>query len=91
MTTHVGQSLKGDNAVAVMNQLKVIRLVVPEPIQPVRRAVDNSSEFISKAFGLRAYDNKVTSDFSGPGKPTDNLFIESFNGNFRAVAARINV
>ncbi|GBQ68542.1 hypothetical protein AA15237_0414 [Komagataeibacter xylinus NBRC 15237] len=23
-------------------------------------------------------------DFSGPGKPTDNSFIESFNGKFRA-------
>jgi putative transposase len=26
----------------------------------------------------------VTLDFSGPGKPTDNAFIESFNGKFRA-------
>jgi putative transposase len=26
----------------------------------------------------------VTLDFSRPGKPTDNAFIESFNGKFRA-------
>ena len=30
-----------------------------------------------------AYENKVTLDFSRPGKPTDNAFIESFRGSFR--------
>jgi putative transposase len=30
-----------------------------------------------------AYDNKVTMDYSRPGKPTDNPFVESFNGSFR--------
>ena len=30
-----------------------------------------------------AYENKVTLDFSRPDKPTDNAFIESFNGSFR--------
>jgi putative transposase len=29
-----------------------------------------------------AYDNRVTLDFSRPGKPTVNSFIESFNGSF---------
>ena len=32
---------------------------------------------------LWAYLNKVKLDFSRPGKPTDNAFIESFNGKFR--------
>jgi hypothetical protein len=31
-----------------------------------------------------AYANGVTLDFSRPGKPTDNAFIEAFNGRFRA-------
>lgn len=30
-----------------------------------------------------AYDNHTSLDFSRPGKPTDNPFIESFNGSFR--------
>src|SRR5690606_6144164 len=30
-----------------------------------------------------AYDNGVTLDYSRPGKPTDNPFIESFNGSLR--------
>ncbi|MCC9169222.1 integrase core domain-containing protein, partial [Pontibacter harenae] len=50
---------------------------------PKRIQVDNGSEFISKALDKWAYDNKVTLDFSRPGKPTDNAFIESFNGSFR--------
>ena len=32
---------------------------------------------------LWAYQNGVKIDFSRPGKPTDNAFIESFNGTFR--------
>jgi len=30
-----------------------------------------------------AYENGVTLDFSRPGKPTDNPYIESINGSFR--------
>lgn len=50
---------------------------------PARIQVDNGSEFISKALDHWAYENKVILDFSRPGKPTDNPFIESFNGSFR--------
>ena len=46
--------------------------------------VDNGPEFISKDLDLWAYQNDVTLDFSRPGKPTDNAFIESFNGSLRA-------
>ena len=45
--------------------------------------VDNGPEFISKALDRWAYENGVTLDFSRPGKPTDNGFVESFNGRFR--------
>ncbi|MEI6628784.1 MAG: integrase core domain-containing protein [Alphaproteobacteria bacterium] len=45
--------------------------------------VDNGPKFISKDFDLWAYANKVTIDFSRPGKPTDNAFVESFNSRFR--------
>ena len=62
----------------VMERMKLLRGVVPERIK-----VDNGSEFISKALDKWAYENKVTLDFSRPGKPTDNAFIESFNGSFR--------
>ena len=46
--------------------------------------VDQGSEFISREMDLWAYQRGVTLDFSHPGKPTDNAFIEAFNGRFRA-------
>ena len=45
--------------------------------------VDNGPEFISKELDLWAYANDVTLDFSRPGKPTDNAFIETFNARVR--------
>jgi transposase InsO family protein len=73
----VGQSLKGEDVVAVMQRLHQQLGVVLERIQ-----VDNGSEFISKALDRWAYDQHVTLDFSRPGKPTANPYIESFNGSF---------
>lgn len=46
--------------------------------------VDQGSEFVSRDLDLWAYQKGVILDFSRPGKPTDNSFIESFNGKFRA-------
>ena len=45
--------------------------------------MDNGPEFISKILDKWAYESGVTLDFSRPGKPTDNAFVESFNGSFR--------
>jgi putative transposase len=74
----VGQSLKGKDVVRVMQRMKLVNGVIPKRIK-----VDNGSEFISKALDRWAFENKVALDFSRPGKPTDNAFIESFNGSFR--------
>lgn len=46
--------------------------------------VDQGTEFVSRDLDLWAYQKGVTLDFSRPGKPTDNAFIEAFNGRFRA-------
>ncbi|WP_409049963.1 IS3 family transposase [Agrobacterium vitis] len=51
---------------------------------PATIRVDNGSEFISRDLDLWAYHRGVVLDFSRPGKPTDNSYIESFNGKFRA-------
>jgi len=73
-----GQSLKGTDVVSQMERIVEERKAYPNRIQ-----VDNGSEFISKILDKWAYENEVTLDFSRPGKPTDNPFIESFNGSFR--------
>ena len=57
--------------------------VVKEHGNPESIKVDNGPKFISKEMDLWAYSHGVKLDFSRPGKPTDNAFIESFNGKFR--------
>ena len=81
----VGQSLKGEDVVRVMERLRLVKGVIPKRIK-----VDNGSEFISKALDRWAYENGVVLDFSRPGKPTDNAFIESFNGSFRDECLNVN-
>jgi putative transposase len=49
----------------------------------VRIQAYNGAELISKALDKWAYEQKVVLDFSRPGKPTDDAYIESFNGSFR--------
>jgi putative transposase len=51
---------------------------------PASIRVDNGPEFVSKDLDLWAYMNRVVLDFSRPGKPTDNSFVEAFNGQVRA-------
>lgn len=73
----VGQRLRGSDVVEACNRIVAVRGA------PVRIFVDNGSEFSGRMLDLWAYHHKVKIDFSRPGKPTDNCFIESFNGSFR--------
>jgi putative transposase len=73
-----GQSLKGEEVVRVLNRVKQQRGV------PKFLFCDNGSEFTSQAMDLWAYQNGMKIDFSRSGQPTDNAFVESFNGTFRA-------
>ncbi|MDO6811330.1 IS3 family transposase [Zobellia galactanivorans] len=78
LAIHAGKSLKGSDVVQVMEAITFGNEVLPKRVK-----VDNGSEFISKILDKWAYENNVELDFSRPGKPTDNPFIESFNGSFR--------
>lgn len=64
----------------------VARVLTREGVQrglPTAIHVDNGTEFTSRVLDHWAYANKVQLDFSRPGKPTDNAFIESFNAQVR--------
>ena len=77
LAIEVGSSLKAHDVVDACNRLVIERQA------PVRVFVDNGGEFSGRLLDLWAYHNSVHLDFSRPGKPTDNCFIESFNGSFR--------
>ncbi|MFH1301877.1 MAG: IS3 family transposase, partial [Planctomycetota bacterium] len=74
LAIRVGTRMTGDDVVAALERVKEVR-GCPQSIR-----VDNGPEFISKNLDWWAYFNKVTLDFSRLGKPTDNAYIESFNG-----------
>jgi len=51
---------------------------------------DNGPEFTSKAMFFWAKRSGVTLHFIQPGKPTQNAFVESFNGKFRDYCLDLN-
>jgi putative transposase len=71
-------SYRGEDVVATLER------VCGQVGYPKTIRVDQGSEFVSRDLDLWAYQKGVTLDFSRPGKPTDNAFIEAFNGRFRA-------
>lgn len=50
---------------------------------PARLVCDHGSEFASRAFLSWARVQQITLDFTRPGKPVDNPYVESFNGKLR--------
>jgi putative transposase len=50
--------------------------------KPERVCLDHGPEFTSDAFGQWAVDKDIDLDFNEPGKPTQNAFIERFNGTY---------
>jgi len=78
------KSIKGETVAYVLDELKEKRGL------PKRIKVDNGPEFISRALDAWAYFNKVKLDYSRPGTPTDNAYVESFNGSFRDECLNVN-
>lgn len=73
----VGARLRGEDVVDTLNRL------VMQRGKPRYLFADNGSEFTGRLTDMWAYHHGVRIDFSRPGKPTDNAYIETFNGSFR--------
>ena len=73
----VDTSINGKRVSQVLDYLGWMR-GLPEVIN-----VDNGPEFAGKVLDNWAWNNDVKLDFSRPGKPVDNAFIESFNRTVR--------
>ncbi len=78
LTIQVAHGIRGEYVVAVLERLQFQRGAVPRKIR-----VDNGPERVSKALDDWAYRAGLTLDFSRPGNPIDNAYVESFNGRFR--------
>lgn len=81
----VDYSLKAREVIYCLNRLK-FRRGLPEVI-----SVDNGSEFSGHDLDRWAFENKVKLHFIRPGKPTENAYIESFNGRLRDECLNTNI
>lgn len=75
--------IEADTSLPGLRVVQVLERVVQERGLPEAIQVDNGPEFISRAVDQWAYANGVALHFIDPGKPVQNAFIESFNGEFR--------
>jgi len=77
LAIEIGSRLRGEHVVATLDRIALQRR------KPHYLFVDNGSEFSGRLLNLWAYHHKVRIDFSRPGKPTDNCYMETFNGSLR--------
>lgn len=73
----VARSLPGVRVVQVLDRLAFVH-GLPEVI-----VLDNGPEMVSKVLDQWAYEQGVKLHFIQPGKPTQNCYVESFNGKYR--------
>ncbi len=76
-------AIEVDTALSGARVCRVLGRLAAERGAPREISVDNGPEYTSVALGEWAADHGVELHFNRPGKPTDNPFIESFNGKFR--------
>jgi putative transposase len=81
--SRVSPALEAEYRFPAKQAIATLERVAATQKLPEELYVDNGPEFISKALDAWAQENGVKLCFSRPGKPTDNAYIESFNGKLR--------
>lgn len=77
ISLQVDRSISSTKVISILEYLEFTR-GLPEKIR-----VDNGPEYISKRLQEWTAKRNIKLDYIQPGKPTQNAFIESFNGKFR--------
>lgn len=76
-------AIEVDTSLPAERVVRVLEQIVSWRGKPKRIRVDNGPEFISSKLGFWCEENGVVLQFIQPGKPTQNAYIERFNGSFR--------
>lgn len=63
--------------------METLNRLVTERGKPKYLFADNGAEFTGRLMDMWTYHHGTRINFSRPEKPTDNAFIESFNGSLR--------
>lgn len=74
---HAGLSIRSKHVAELLHE------AIRQPGAPAAITCDNGSEFTSRYFDSWASSRKIDLDFIRPGRPVENVFIESFNGRVR--------
>lgn len=77
LAIEVDSTLPAQRVIRVLERLREVR-GLPKMIR-----VDNGPEFISRKLDLWCHQNKILLAFIQPGEPTQNAYIERFNGSLR--------
>ena len=76
-------AIEADTSITGERVTRVLDRVTGERGCPKALLSDNGPEFPSRVMDAWALDRKIRQEFIEPGKPTQNAFIESFNGRLR--------
>jgi putative transposase len=77
------RAIEVDTSMSGHRVVRTLELLVQEHGRPAALLTDNGPEFTSRALEAWAYRTQVQLHFIQPGKPSQNAFVESFNGRFR--------
>ena len=77
LAIEVARALPGSAVVVALEAVAEVRGY------PAQIVIDNGPEFRGRLLDAWAYEHGVELRFIEPGKPTQNAFVESFNGRFR--------
>lgn len=72
-----------DTSLPALRVVRVLEQTIKWRGKPKRIRVDNGPEFISTTLALWCEENRIILQYIQPGKPTQNAYIERFNGSFR--------
>lgn len=72
-----------DTSLPAQRIIRVLEKVISWRGKPKRIRVDNGPEFISIILGVWCEERGIKLQFIQPGKPTQNAYIERFNGSYR--------
>ena len=85
LAVEVGHRFGGAEVIRVLDRVGMAREQLPD-----RTRVDNGTEFTNRRLDQWMYLWQVRLDFSRRGEPTDNGFVEAFNGRLRAERLNTN-
>jgi putative transposase len=75
--------IETDTSLPTLRVIRCLEEIAQRRALPKMIRVDNGPEFISSKLDMWCKEKKIQLVFIQPGEPTQNAFIERFNGTFR--------